>query len=170
MHRLGPYLKNRDRWLSHSIARKLVITNFKQLEPKKNAEFYEKNYCVNKRIFVKFINKVLPRWRDCENSRVLPSIRSQDGSSSRMRTLSWNCQGEYFFFLQRKNKKNEKFALCQSPQKETLRHLQASLPIEEVVRHNLCRRRFWSPRTNRLPTSQPKTTNQTRPCGWAKTG
>ena len=111
MHRLGPYLKNRDRWLSHSIARKLVITNFKQLEPKKNAEFYEKNYCVNKRIFVKFINKVLPRWRDCENSRVLPSIRSQDGSSSRMRTLSWNCQGEYFFFLQRKNKKM-KNSLC----------------------------------------------------------
>ena len=42
----------------------LVITNSKQLEPKKNAEFYEKNYGVSKWIFVKFINKVLPRWRN----------------------------------------------------------------------------------------------------------
>ena len=43
MHRLGLYLKNRDRWLSQSIARKLVITNSKQLMQKKSAEFYEKN-------------------------------------------------------------------------------------------------------------------------------
>ena len=59
MHRLGPCLMNRDRWLSQSIARKLVITNSKQLEPKKNAEFYKKNCGVSNRIFVKFINKVL---------------------------------------------------------------------------------------------------------------
>ena len=37
---------------------KLVITNSKQLEPKKNAEFYKKHYGVSKRTFVKFINKV----------------------------------------------------------------------------------------------------------------
>ena len=30
-----------------------------------------------------------------ENSKVLPSIRSQDESSSRTRTLLWNYQGEY---------------------------------------------------------------------------
>ena len=53
--------------LDEQIARKLVITNSKQLEPKKNAEFYKKNYGVSKRIFVKFINKVLPRWRNYEN-------------------------------------------------------------------------------------------------------
>ena len=52
----------------------MVITNSKQLEPKKNAEFYKKNYGVSKRIFVKFINKVLLRWRNYENSIVLPSI------------------------------------------------------------------------------------------------
>ena len=63
-----------------------------QLEPKKNVEFYKKNYGVSKWIFVKFINKVLLRWRNYENSRVLPSIRSQDGSSSRTRTLLWNYQ------------------------------------------------------------------------------
>ena len=48
-----------------------------------------------KRIFVKFINKVLLRWRNYENSRVLPSIRSQDGSSSRTRILLWNYQEDY---------------------------------------------------------------------------
>ena len=78
MHRLGPCLMNRDRLLSQSIARKFVITNSKQLELKKNAEFYKKNYGVSKRIFVKFTNKVLLRWRNYENSKVLPSIRSQD--------------------------------------------------------------------------------------------
>ena len=68
MHRLGLYLKNRDRYLSQSIARKLVITNSKQLEPKKNAEFNKKNYGVTQRIFVKFINKVLLRWRNYETN------------------------------------------------------------------------------------------------------
>ena len=48
-----------------------------------------------KMIFVKFINKVSPRWRNYENSKVLPSIHSQDGSSSRTRTLLWNYQGEF---------------------------------------------------------------------------
>ena len=40
-----------------------------------DAAFYKKNYGVSKRIFVKFINKVLQRWRSYGNSRVLPSIR-----------------------------------------------------------------------------------------------
>ena len=75
---------------AQNTARKLVITISKHLEPKKNAEFYEKNYGVSKRIFVKFINKVLLRWKNYQNSRVLASIRSQDGSSSRTRTLLWN--------------------------------------------------------------------------------
>ena len=92
-HRSGLCLMNR--WFSQSAARKLVITNSKQLEQNKNAKFYKKNYGVSKRIFVKFINKILQRWWNCQNSRVLPSIRSQDGSSSRTRTLLWNYQEEY---------------------------------------------------------------------------
>ena len=40
-------------------------------------------------------DKVLQRWRDYGNSRVLPSIRSRDESSSRIRTLFWNYQAEY---------------------------------------------------------------------------
>ena len=68
----------------------LVITNSKQLMQKKSAEFYEKSYGASKWNFVKFINKVLQRWRNYENSKVLLSIRSQDESSSRTRTLFWN--------------------------------------------------------------------------------
>ena len=59
----------------------------------RSSKFYKKNYGVSKRIFVMFSNKVLPRWRNYENSKVLPSIRSQ--SSSRTRTLFWNYQVEY---------------------------------------------------------------------------
>ena len=76
------------------IAKKSVITNSMQFM-QKNAEFYEKNYGDSKWSFVKFINKVLQRWRNYENSRVLPSIRTQDGSSSRTRTLLWNYQEDY---------------------------------------------------------------------------
>ena len=94
VHRLGPCLMNRDKWSSQNAARKLVITNSKQLEPKKNAEFYKKNYGVSKRIFVKFINKILLRWKNYENSRVLPSIRTR--SSSCIRTPFFlNYQEEY---------------------------------------------------------------------------
>ena len=86
---------NKDERLSHNVARKFLITNSKQLERNKNAKFYRKNYGVSKRIFVKFINKILLRWRNYENSRVLPSIRSPDRSSSRIRTLLWNYQEDY---------------------------------------------------------------------------
>ena len=37
----------------------------------------------------------LTEMENYENSIVLPSIRSQDGSSSRIRTLLWNYQGEF---------------------------------------------------------------------------
>ena len=40
-------------------------------------------------------NKVLQRWKNYGNSRVLPSIRSRDENSSRIRTLFWNYQAEY---------------------------------------------------------------------------
>ena len=87
MHRLGLCSMNKDERLSQNVARKFLITNSKQLEQRKNAKFYKKNYGVSNRIFVKFINKMLPRWRNYENSRVLPSIRSSGRSSSRIRTL-----------------------------------------------------------------------------------
>ena len=60
-----------------------------------NAEFYEKNYGDSNWNFVKLVNKVLQKWKNYGNSRVLPSIRSQEGSSSRTRTLFWNYQAEY---------------------------------------------------------------------------
>ena len=49
---------------------------------------------------MKFINKILLRCRNYENSRVLPSIRTR--SSSRTRTLVWNYLEDY-----NKNCKNE---------------------------------------------------------------
>ena len=45
--------------------------------------------------FAKLINKVSQRWRNYENSRVRPSMRSRDESSSRIRTLFWNSLAEY---------------------------------------------------------------------------
>ena len=50
-------LESKDRQLLGNIARESVITNSKQLKPKKNAEFYEKNYGDSKWIFVKFTTK-----------------------------------------------------------------------------------------------------------------
>ena len=95
MHRSGLCSMNKDERLSQSIASKLVNTNSKQLMPKKNVEFYKKNHGDSKWIFVKFINKVLLRWRNYEYSKVLHSIRSQDGSSSRTRTRFWNYLEDY---------------------------------------------------------------------------
>ena len=43
-HRLGLYLKSKDRRLSRNIAKKSVITNSKQLTQKKSADFYKNNY------------------------------------------------------------------------------------------------------------------------------
>ena len=71
MHRLGLYLKSKDRQLSRNIAKKSVITNSKQLMRKKNAEFYEDNYGDRNLNFVKLINKVLQKWKNYENFRVL---------------------------------------------------------------------------------------------------
>ena len=63
--------------------------------PKKNAEFYEKNYGDSNWNFVKIINEVKQIWKNYGNLRVLLSIRSQDENESRIRTLSWNYQAEY---------------------------------------------------------------------------
>ena len=95
VHRLGLCSMNKDERSSQIVARKFLITISKQLEQNKNAQFYKKNYCGNNRIFVKFINKILLRWRNYENSWVLPSICSPDRSSSRIRTLLWNYLEDY---------------------------------------------------------------------------
>ena len=44
MHRLGLYLKNRDRWLSRNIAKKWVITNSMQLMQKKSVDSFKDIY------------------------------------------------------------------------------------------------------------------------------
>ena len=63
-HRLGLYLKSRDRQLSRNIAKKSVITDSMQLTQKKSADSYKDNYGDKNWNFVKLINKVLQKWRN----------------------------------------------------------------------------------------------------------
>ena len=58
MHRLGLFLKSRDRRQSRNIAKKSVITNSKKLKPKKSVDSYEDNYVDRSWNFVKLINSV----------------------------------------------------------------------------------------------------------------
>ena len=80
-------MKSKDRRLSRNIAKKSVITNSKQPTQKKSADSNKDNYGDRNWNFVKLINKVLQKWKNYGNSRVLPSIRSQDENLSRIRTL-----------------------------------------------------------------------------------
>ena len=72
-----------------------------QVTQKKSADSYKDSYGDKNWNFVKLINKVFQKLRNYGNSRVLPSIRFRDESSSRTRTLFWNYQAEY------RNYKNE---------------------------------------------------------------
>ena len=62
------------------------------LTQKKSVESYKDNYGDRNWNFLKLINKVLQKWRNYGNSRVLPSILWRDESSSKIRTLFWNYQ------------------------------------------------------------------------------
>ena len=81
--------KHKDRRLSRNIAKKSVITNSKHPTQKKSADSYKDNYGDRNGNFVKLINKVLQKWKNYGNSRVLPSIRSRDENLLRIRTLFW---------------------------------------------------------------------------------
>ena len=87
--------RSKDRQLLRNIAKRSVITNSKQLKPQKSADSCKDNYGNRNWNFVKLINKVLQRWRNYGNSRVLPSIRSRDENSSKIRTLFWNSWAGY---------------------------------------------------------------------------
>ena len=93
-HRLGLYLNSKNRRLSKNITKESVITNSMQLM-QKSADSYKDNYGDRNWNFVKLVNKVLQKWKNYGNSRVLPSILWRDENSSRMRTLFWNYQAEY---------------------------------------------------------------------------
>ena len=81
-HRLGLFLKSKDRQLLRNIAKKSVITNSKQLKPKKSPDSYKDSYGNRNWNFVKLINKVLQRWKNYGNFRVLPSILLREENSS----------------------------------------------------------------------------------------
>ena len=65
-HRLGLCSMNEDEIIIAECCEKVLITNSKQVEHNKIVKFYIKHYDVSKWIFVKFINKVLLRWRNHE--------------------------------------------------------------------------------------------------------
>ena len=94
-HRLGLYLKSKDRQLSCNIASKSVITNSKQLKQKKSADVYKNNHDDRNWNFVKHTNRVLKNGKNYENLRILPSMQSRRESSSRRRELFWNYQAEH---------------------------------------------------------------------------
>ena len=73
-HRLGLYLRSKDRQFLRIVTQESVITNSKQLKPKKRADSYKENYGNRNWNIVKLINKVLQRCKNYENFRVLPSI------------------------------------------------------------------------------------------------
>ena len=72
---------------------KSVITNSKQLTQKKSADSYKDNYGDRNWNFVKLINKVLQKWKNYENSRVLFSIRSRDENLSRIQNTILELSG-----------------------------------------------------------------------------
>ena len=94
-HRLGLYLKSKDKQFLRTVAKKSVITNSKQLKQKKGADSFKDSYGNRNWNFVKLINEVLQRWKNYGNFRVLPSILWQDENLSKIRTLSWNFLAEY---------------------------------------------------------------------------
>ena len=80
--------------------RQMIIKEYRekvgqQLTQKKSADSYKDNYGDRNWNFVKLINKVLQKWKNYGDSRVLSSIRSRDENSSRIRTLFWNYQSAF---------------------------------------------------------------------------
>ena len=92
-HRLGLYLRSRDKQFLRNVTQESVITNSKQLKPKKSADSFKDNNGNRNWNFVKLINDVLLRWKNYRNFRVLPSILWQDDNSSRIRTLFLELSG-----------------------------------------------------------------------------
>ena len=110
IHRLGLYLKSKDKPLLRSVTQESVITNSKQVKPKKSADSFKDSNGNRNWNFVELINKVLQRWKNYGNFRVLPSILLLEENSSRMRTLFLNFLAEY------RNCKNE--VNCMSDSKD----------------------------------------------------
>ena len=73
-HRLGLYMRSKDRQFLRNVTQESVITNSKQLKPKKSADSFKDNDGNRNWNFVQLINEVLQRWKNYENSKVVPSI------------------------------------------------------------------------------------------------
>ena len=60
-HRLGLYLKSKDKSFLRNVTRESVITNSKQLKQKKSADSFKDSYGNRNWNFVKLINAVLQK-------------------------------------------------------------------------------------------------------------
>ena len=91
----GLYMRSKDRQVLRNIAKKSVITNFKQLKPKKSADSYKDNNGDRIWNFVKLINKVLQRWRELRKfqSSTFDTIARRKLIEDQ--TLFWNSRVEY---------------------------------------------------------------------------
>ena len=95
-HRLGLYLDEQRQMIIAEYREKIGHHELQAAQAEEERRLLQgQNYDNRNWNFVKLINKVLQRWRNYENSRVLPSILSRDENLSRIRTLFWNYQAEY---------------------------------------------------------------------------
>ena len=61
-HRLGLYLRSKDKQILRNVTQESVITNSKQLEPKKSNDSFKDNSCSKSWNFVKLIKEVSQKW------------------------------------------------------------------------------------------------------------
>ena len=101
MHRIGPDLMNRQMIIAE-YCEKIGQHELQAAHAEEERRTLREELWRQEMDFREVHQQILvQRWRNYENSKVLHSIQSQDGSSSRTRTLLWNYQVEY------KNYKNE---------------------------------------------------------------
>ena len=95
-HRLGLYWRSKDRQLLRNISKESVITNSKQLKPKKSADSFKEKDGNRNWNFVKLMNEVLQRWKNYGNSefclRYYSEKKTHRGSEHYLGTL-WQSTG-----------------------------------------------------------------------------
>ena len=89
-------LESKDRQLLRNISKESVITNSKQLKPKKSADSFKDNDGNRNWNFVKLMNEVLQRWKNYGNSefclRYYSEKKTHRGSEHYLGTL-WQSTG-----------------------------------------------------------------------------
>ena len=93
-HRLGLYLKSKDRTIAE-YREKVGHHELQAAHAEEERRLLQGQLWRQKLEFREAHQQSLTEMEEDGNSRVLPPIRSRDESSSRIRTLFWNYQAEY---------------------------------------------------------------------------